>query len=87
MSILDRFRGRRTVQPTGSIPPSAYHEESVKLAREQATWYQAKLFEAWIALRGQSKGLQRQRRIINRLRAEIAELKAAKTTGNGGSDA
>lgn len=48
----------------------------------QATWYKSLLFDAWKALRGQSKGLQRQRRIINRLRAEIAELKR-QGTGNG----
>ena len=76
MKILDVFRGRRTIQPTGSIPaPSSYHEESLALARQKADWNQSRLFEAWAALRGQSKGLQRQRRIINRLRAEIAELK------------
>lgn len=83
MSIWDKFCGRRAFHPTGLIPPpSAYHEESVKLAREQANWYQAKLYEAWRTMAGQTRGLQRQRRIINRLRAEIAELKAARSTGN-----
>lgn len=44
--------------------------------RSQADWYQARLFEAWTALRGQSKGLQRQRRLIKRLQATNARLLA-----------
>lgn len=77
MKILEAFRGRRTVMPTGTIPPpSAFHEETIKLAREKADWNQARLFEAWTALRGQSKGLQRQRRLIKRLQAENAQLRA-----------
>src|SRR5574343_825954 len=37
--------------------------------------YQALLFQAWRALRGQTKGLQRQRRLIKRLQAENARLR------------
>lgn len=44
--------------------------------RSQADWYQARLFEAWTALRGQSKGLQRQGRLIKRLQAANARLVA-----------
>ena len=33
--------------------------------------YQAMLFQAWRALRGQTKGLQRQRRLIKRLQAQL----------------
>lgn len=44
--------------------------------RERTYWYQAHLFEAWRTLRGQSKGLQRQRRLIKRLQAELAAIKA-----------
>ena len=34
---------------------------------------EAYLFRAWTVIRAQSKGLQRQRRIINRLRTQLNE--------------
>jgi len=38
--------------------------------------YQAWLFQAWRTIRGQTKGLQRQRRLIKRVQADNAALRA-----------
>lgn len=54
---------------------AAHYEDLWKREEHQHLWYQAHLFDAWKALRGQSKGLQRQRRLIKRLQAENAELR------------
>lgn len=37
-------------------------------------FYQAKLYESWRTIRGQTKGLKRQRRLILRLQAQLAAL-------------
>lgn len=44
--------------------------------QREADSNKAKLFDAWQALRGQQKGLNRQARKIRRLQAQIAALKA-----------
>ena len=40
--------------------------------------YQAYLYQAWRSLRQQQKGLNRQRKLIRRLQARIAQLQDAK---------
>jgi hypothetical protein len=44
-------------------------------AINESNRYQALLFQAWQTMRGQTKGLQRQRRLINRLRKENTDLR------------
>ena len=44
-------------------------------AINESHFYQAQLFQAWRTMRGQTKGLQRQRRLIRRLQAENARLR------------
>lgn len=43
-------------------------------AERDALTYKGYLFDSWKALRAQSKGLQRQRRLIRRLQRENAAL-------------
>ena len=41
-------------------------------ASHERDWYKGLLFDAWKTMRGQTKGLQRQRRLIKRLQRELA---------------
>ena len=52
-----------------------HYEALFERAQAEADRNKAWLFEAWRALRGQSKGLQRQRRLIKRLQAENGKLR------------
>lgn len=45
--------------------------------------YQAMCFESWRALRQQQKGLNRQRRLIRRLQAQLADYDAARAECEG----
>lgn len=71
----------RALEEAGLIvrPTKADHDDHYRQlfdrAQRDADRNKAWLFDAWKTMAGQSRGLQRQRRIINRLRAEIAELK------------
>jgi hypothetical protein len=51
----------------------SYHENMIA-ARKEAERYRAMLFNAWQTMAGQTRGLQRQRRLIKRLQAENARL-------------
>lgn len=58
-------------------------EETLEIARCDAeAWrkasaqYKAQMFDAWKVIRGQNKGLQRQRRLIRRLQTEIKLFEA-----------
>lgn len=44
----------------------------------QTNFYKACLYDAWKALRGQSKGMKRMARKIKRLKAELAAAEANK---------
>lgn len=48
-------------------------------ARNEADRYRAMLFNAWTTMAGQTRGLQRQRRLIKRLQAEAAKIKASQS--------
>jgi hypothetical protein len=41
-------------------------------ARKETERYMAMLFSAWRTMAGQTRGLQRQRRLIKRLQAQVA---------------
>jgi hypothetical protein len=87
MSLFDVFRWTPIRYPKNeTIKPLPDHvQQQIDQHKQRAEWYQLKMFEAWRTMWGQTKGLQRQRRIINRLRAEIAELKR-QGTGPGDSN-
>jgi len=52
---------------------SDHYRELFERQLNEAYRYQALLYHAWNVIRAQSKGLQRQRRLINRLRAQLKE--------------
>jgi hypothetical protein len=83
MSLFDHFRWTPIRYPkNGVIPPLPdYVEQQIKQHKERSDWYQLKMYEAWRTMWGQTRGLQRQARLIARLRAEIAALKARGSTG------
>lgn len=87
MGILDRFRFSPVDYPKGVVirPLPKHEQQQIDNWRNQADWYRLKLYEAWEALRGQSKGLQRQRRLIRRLQAENEALRK-QITGNAGAN-
>jgi hypothetical protein len=58
------------------------YREALDKARGETDFWKARLMESWQALRGQSKGLQRQRRIINRLRKQLAMAEDAAAKGD-----
>ena len=68
---------------------------SMMAARKQEKRYRAMLFNAWTTMAGQTRGLQRQRRLINRLRAKLApqsdaaakSVNSAVTPTSGSGDA
>lgn len=88
MSIFDHFSWTPIRYPKGvAIPPlPEYVQQQIDQHKAMSEWYKLKLFEAWRTMTGQTKGLQRQRRIINRLRAEIATLKAQGSRGDPSND-
>lgn len=45
-------------------------------AERDNNWHKGLLYDAWRTMRGQTKGLQRQRRLIRRLQAENAALRS-----------
>lgn len=51
-------------------------------ASREADWNKARLFEAWRTMAGQTRGLQRQARLIKRLHAEIAALRVHSADGS-----
>ena len=52
-----------------------HYKKLFERADKEANWNKAKLFEAWTTMAGQTRGLQRQRRLIKRLQAENARLR------------
>jgi hypothetical protein len=62
---------------TGKRNPHRYDDNApLERAINESYRYQGLLYQAWRALRAQTKGLQRQRRLIKRLQAERALLVA-----------
>jgi hypothetical protein len=56
---------------TGKRNPHRYDDAApLERAINESYRYQALLYQAWRALRAQTKGLQRQRRLIRRLQKE-----------------
>lgn len=58
-----------------------HYEALFERASHERDRYKGLLFDAWKTMRGQSKGLQRQRRLIKRLQAENAHLLALAKSG------
>lgn len=78
---LERLIDQRIHRYTANTKLTEQHTEQhyqqlFERAQAEADRNQAWLFSAWRTMWGQTKGLQRQRRIINRLRAKIADLEA-----------
>lgn len=44
---------------------------SLELTQQRDHWHQAMLYQAWKTMAGQTRGLQRQRRLIKRLQREL----------------
>lgn len=55
-----------------------HYETLFERASHERDLYKGLLFDAWKTMRGQAKGLQRQRRLIRRLQCELAT--ASKST-------
>lgn len=51
----------------------AHYKALFEREQKSAQWHQAQLFNAWKTMAGQTRGLQRQRRLIKRLQAELAK--------------
>jgi hypothetical protein len=49
-------------------------------ASHERDWYKGLLFDAWKTMRGQTKGLQRQRLLIKRLQRELATADKSSVT-------
>jgi hypothetical protein len=52
-----------------------HYQELFERQRAETERYKAQMFDMYKTMCGQSRGLQRQRRIINRLRLKLIELK------------
>ena len=53
---------------------SEHYKALFERASHERDWHKALLFDAWRTMAGQTRGLQRQRRLIKRLQAELAKL-------------
>lgn len=65
------------------LPPEKFAPDPLNRALFHAYQYQAWLYEAWRTIAQQNKGLNRQRRLIRRLQAELATARAANPTTAG----